>query len=401
MYLIAALLLLSAQVALAQDIDLFGKDGVDFSISTTNIYQNNVHGGTSTHNRRGRFTGSYDLELTLDFEKLLGWDSAQFYIDAAGSYSDVSIDDTSIGSFFGTNADSGERRSLDVTEAWYQQSFFDKTLEMRVGKISITGGFECRGCPVAFDTSFFANDENSQFLNGALVNNPTIPFPDNGLGLVLHWNPEDSWYLSLGVADAKADVRETGFKTAFDGNDDYFYIGETGIVSAIDASNGELVGAYRVGGWIDGQDKADFDTGKNSKHDAGFYINCDQMLIKENNIEDDSQGLGVFARYGWANQDRNDMKEFWSFGLNYQGLFEGRDDDVLGVGFAHGSFSDKAGANDGIGFSEDNEEVCELYYNAQINDWLSISPDLQYVKNPGGNGNSDAVVLAVRARIEF
>ena len=43
----------------------------------------------------------------------------------------------------------------------------------RFGKLDITGGFECRGCPVAFDGSAFANDPSGQFLNGALANNPT------------------------------------------------------------------------------------------------------------------------------------------------------------------------------------------------------------------------------------
>jgi hypothetical protein len=65
----------------------------------------------------------------------------------------------------------------------------DGAVLIRVGKLDLTGGFECRGCPVSFDGNSFANDQTTQFLNGALVNNPTIPFPDRGLGAVVHVAP--------------------------------------------------------------------------------------------------------------------------------------------------------------------------------------------------------------------
>lgn len=71
---------------------------------------------------------------------------------------------------------------MDITELWYEHALLDDTLRVRLGKMDITGGFECRGCPVSFDGSLYANDETGQFLNSALVNNPTIPFPDKGLG---------------------------------------------------------------------------------------------------------------------------------------------------------------------------------------------------------------------------
>ncbi|MHC4555596.1 MAG: carbohydrate porin, partial [Planctomycetota bacterium] len=42
------------------------------------------------------------------------------------------------------------------------------------------------------------------------------------------------------------------------------------------------------------------------------------------------------------------------------------------------------------------------YYNAQITPWMSISPSVQYVTNPGGDSSiSDAVVAGVRALITF
>ncbi len=373
--------------------------GIDIEIGITSLYQQNVHGGISMHRRAGRNSGSYDLELSADLEKLLGIESSSLFVHTEGFWSkSVGIDGPSVGSVFGVNGDAIPRDSAVVTELWYEQSMCDGKFLLRVGKMDITGGFECSGCPVAFDASSFANDETSQFLNSALVNNPTIPFPVYALGVAGYYNPIEWWYVSAGVVDARNDLRETGFRTTFHGEDYFFYIFETGVTTQPDSTNGSLQGAYRLGLWNDPQPKAHSDASKNYRDDVGFYLSCDQMLAKENSDIGDSQGLGAFARYGYANSMRNDITNFWSFGFQYQGLIEGRDDDVLGAGFAQGFFSDRASGT----YSDDYESAFELYYSVQVTPWLNISPSVQYIANPGGNGTvSDAVVLGIRAQMLF
>ncbi len=377
--------------------DQLADSGVELSLSATNIYQQNVRGGLSVHRRAGRFSGSCDIELTADMQKLMDIEGGSLYVHAESWWSkSVGIDTPSVGSVFGVNGDAGTRDAIVVTELWWEQAIVKESLLLRFGKLSLTGGFECRGCPVSFDGSAFANDETTQFLNAALVNNPTIPFPDNGLGAVLHWNPVEWWYASVGVADAQADARETGFSTAF-GNEDYFlYIFETGVTPHIKSQNGPLQGAYRFGIWNDPQPKANSDSTTTYRDDVGFYTSCDQMLYKENSDPEDSQGFGAFFRYGYASSKRNDITKFFSFGFQYQGIIDGRDDDVLGVGFAQGVFSNSANTT----YTDGYENVFELYYNAQVAGWLNISPTIQYIANPGGNRTvSDAVVLGVRVQI--
>jgi len=60
--------------------DALEPSGVDFSFSLNNIYQINAKGGTSTHRRQGRWSGSYDLEMNADLEKLFGIENAILYI---------------------------------------------------------------------------------------------------------------------------------------------------------------------------------------------------------------------------------------------------------------------------------------------------------------------------------
>jgi porin len=372
--------------------------GVELALSVTQIYQQNVHGGLSTRRRAGRHSGSYDLEFFGDFERLLGVEGGSLYVHAEGVWSEsAGINDNSVGSYFGVNGDARPRRCIDITELWYEHSLMDNALLFRVGKIDLTGGFEHRGCPVSFDCSNYANDENTQFLNNALINNPTIPFPDYGLSAAVHYAPARLWYVSAAVADAQADLRETGFNTTFHDEDDFFYILETGVTPQLNSENGSLQGAYRLGLWYDPQKKEEFSTGQIRRDDAGFYLTCDQMIFRENNDPEDTQGLGLFARYGWASSKVSDVTNFWSGGLQYQGLLADRDEDVLGLGFAQGFFSDRASD-----FSEDYESVWELYYSAQMAPWMVLSPGVQYVTNPGGDGAAgDALVFGVRAQIVF
>jgi len=370
--------------------DQLEDSGIELGFGITSIYQANVKGGTSTHARRGRHSGSYDLELSADLQKLLGFEMASIYMLVEGGWLDAEgIDGSSVGSAFGVNADAIGNEAILVKELYYQGPVFSDVLTMMVGKIDFTG---------VFDASAYADDECTQFLNAAFVDDPTIPFPDYSLGVVLNWDITDTWYLMGGVADAQADGRETGFRTTFHDEDYFFYALETGITPELNSANGAMPGAYRVGMWVDGQDKARFSNGKNYRDDIGVYVSCDQMLYKENSDPEDSQGLGVFGRFGYANSDLNPIGNFWSLGLQYQGLLDGRDDDVLGIGFAQGIFSDYAGA----GYTENHENALEVYYNAQVTPWLSLSPSIQHISNTGGDETvKDAVLFGLRAQVTF
>ncbi|HIJ70611.1 MAG TPA: carbohydrate porin [Planctomycetes bacterium] len=369
-------------------------EGIELGFGITSIYQVNVRGGSGTGARRGRHSGSYDLELSVDLHKLLGFETGGIYMLVEGGWPDAEgIDAASVGSYFGVNADAIGNDAMLVKELYYQGPLFGDSFTIMLGKIDFTG---------VFDASAYADDECTQFLNAAFVDNPTIPFPDYSLGIVLNWDITDSLYLAGGVADAQADGRETGFRTAFYDEDYFFYALETGITPKLNSTNGLMPGAYRVGMWVDGQDKGRFSNSRNYRDDTGVYVSCDQMVYKENNSPDDSQGLGIFGRFGYANSDLNPVGNFWSIGLQYEGLLYGRDNDILGIGFAQGIFSDYAGANDGADYTENHENALEVYYNAQVAPWLSLSPGIQYISNTGGDETvKDAVVLGLRAQMIF
>ncbi|MBN1844410.1 MAG: carbohydrate porin [Sedimentisphaerales bacterium] len=376
-------------------VDDLATPPLEATLGLTQIYQQNVRGGLSRHDRSGRFTGSYDLEIMTDLDRLAGMKQAGLYVHAEGSWPAAGgIDPESVGGYFSVNADAAGCRVVDVTELWYQQSWGDDRLIVRIGKLDLTVGFEHHNSPVAFDGSRFANDETTQFLHGSLVNNPTIRFPAYGLGAALYVRPADGWYLAAGAADNRGDGRETGFRTAFHDQGAFFSVLETGLAGSWPSARGPLAGTYRLGVWHDpGREQGLAGCGHGS---AGWYVCCDQMLCRENDDPDDGQGFGGFARYGRASGRACEVTDFWSVGLQYQGLLVGRDEDVLATGVARGRFSDQAA------LSEDAETVWELYYNIKLAAGMHVSPALQYVASPAADeAADDALILALRAQLSF
>jgi len=195
--------------------DQLAESGLEIGIGLTNVYQANVKGGTSTNSRRGRFTGSYDIEMTADLQKLFGFETGNINMLVEAGWPDAEgIDELSVGSVFGINADAIGNDGIYVKELFYEGTLFSDNLTLAFGKIDFTGIFDC---------SAYADDECGQFLNAALVDNLSIAFPDVGLAIVLTWNPTDSSYIMAGISDAQANGRETGFKTTFH-DEDYFFL---------------------------------------------------------------------------------------------------------------------------------------------------------------------------------
>jgi porin len=145
-----------------------------------------------------------------------------------------------------------------------------------------------------------------------------------------------------------------------------------------------LTGSYYVGYW--------YSTFPDSPDGQGVYLGVAQEVYREPGSED--QGLGLFARYGYADGNPSGIRHFWSVGAQYQGLVPRRDDDVLALGWAQ-SFTREPS------FTASFEGALELYYRARLTSWLHASPHVQYIANPGSNDVGDAWTLGIRGQVTF
>ena len=366
--------------------------GITWGAALTQIYQQNAHGGLSTSRRSGQYAGSYDVEASADLESMLGLaDSTMYMLLEGGGPSVGSINPGAVGSYFGINGDAIEGEWIDVAELWALRSFAEDHLFVQVGKADLSAGIEYRDVVSAFDLNRYANDENSQFLNGSLVNNPTIPFPAYTLALSAVAKPWDCWQFVAAGATQSGDVDIDESASWASDDEGYFFIAQASLVSPPDAAQQLGSGECHVGAWWTGGGDV---SSRDEQH--GVYLSASHEIFRENDDPNDEQGLGFFTRCGWADGDTAELESFWSVGLQYRGWFESRDEDVLGIGLASGRFTD---LDDPEGF-EDGERVVELYYSLAICPTINLCPDVQYVADPGGeSGADDALVVGVRARI--
>ncbi len=373
--------------------------GFTFDLGLTNVFQHNAHGGVQTKQSH-RVSGSYDLEVTLDFGAMELIPGGSVYMLAGGSWDEGVSGRGYVGDYFGVSYDAYEDRVIDVYELWYEQALLDDKLRFRLGKIDLSG---------TFDNNAYANDETSQFLNTALVNTGNVPFlfPLNGHGAQVVIAPCDWFYFAAGVIDAHANAIETGFRTAYHGADDFISVYEFGMTPVWEIPWGALPGAYRFGLWYDPQPKEKFfnDLGGRlvtaplKRDDVGFYASLDQAVWRENPEQaEDEQGFGLFARYGYAHADVNEIEHFWSVGGQYRGLVPERDNDVLAFGAAQGMLSDRLVYT---GMDPNHETVLELYYSLELFPWMVLTPDFQWILRPGGENGRDAFVYGLRVQMAF
>jgi porin len=153
------------------------------------------------------------------------------------------------------------------------------------------------------------------------------------------------------------------------------------------------------------------------EHDGDYAIYgiVDQLIWQ--NSSNKSQGLGVFLQVMGSPSQFNVSNIFVETGLNWTAPFEGRDNDVFGLGVSYLGISPAARrfGHDVIAYTgtgtpyAGNETVVEATYSYQVAPWWTLQPDLQIVVNPGAGIPSiystkplrDAVIGGVRATIIF
>ena len=236
---------------------------------------------------------------------------------------------------------------LQMREAWIRTEIFGQRLGLTIGQVDLTN---------YFDRNAVANDETTEFISDALVNNQVLGLANNGLGAVAVWDPKTFYNIKLGVQQSEADPNNP---IATNLNDSIFSLGEVEVI-VVPFGLGE--GHYRLWGRMDnstGQDR------------TGWGISIDQHLTPE---------VTIFGRYG--NGDVGGTRvHFFDAGLGFQAPWAFNPLDRWGIGYAQ---TELVRLPDGGLEAEaveggPNEKLLEGYYNLHLTDHLAVSLMLQYV----------------------
>jgi len=292
--------------------------------------------------------------------------------------------------FSGPNADlhvgESNKPEFELVEAWYWTSIpypdiRDQRLELTLGKID----------PAAlFDANAVANSETSQFIADIFVNNLALEF--GGAGLSAAYRFTSIYNKGLNV---------TGRVGLFEGDGDFkdvldrpFLIAELDVWRPYYGLNGN----YRLYGWQNNTSHTDLaDESRDNLSNQGFGLSIDQQL---------SNDITLFARYGMQDKDVSPFDQVLTLGGQIVGNGWRRANDMIGIALGASHVSDKyqeaSLTLDGYEADADYENYIEAYYRYWANQNLSISPDVQYIINPGGDGEKDNVfVYGIRMQATF
>lgn len=423
--------------------------GVNFGLNSITEVLGNPSGGV----KQGAIVeGRLEMALDLDFKALVGLDGGSFHVNAYEIYG-KGLSSHNIENIL-TVSNIEAYNTLRLFDLWYQQEFLDGKISLRFGQL-------------AADDEFMISDYGATFMNGTFgwmaLAGANLPsggpaYPLAAPGVRLKVSPISQFSLMAAVFDGDPGDSpgtdnpqgrdSTG--TRIDFNQGAFSIFEAAYKLNQEDNARGLPGTYTLGGFYATQNYNDVgvdDTGLSLANPAssgrplqhsgewGVYFMADQMVWRKpesattkdpkdlKNVaaeKPSDQGLGLFWRIGGTPADRNLISFYTDGGLNYKGLFPGRDDDVLGLAVAYAKIS-----NDIVGVDRDNDAISgvpgpiqneemaiELTYQAKLTPWWTLQPDFQYIVHPGGNvadpddaGGTqaipNAVVLGIRTTINF
>jgi porin len=276
-----------------------------------------------------------------------------------------------------SNLDTGPKPQdlTELAEFWYQQTFLDEKLSVRVGRQDANADFAYA-------------DYAADFLNSSFTTLPNIPlpfWPFQALGVSAWYEANPGLKVGGGVFDHGRDKNQWWLETA---NRGLFFLGQADYLPFQGSGDG-LPTLIRAGLWYTNSDT--WAVNKNRVYDGnyGVYFTIDRTLYREPGTED--QGLDMFVQASWAPPDRNQVDWSYGGGWVYRGPLPGRDADAVGVGFTLIAFSSVDRELTGRTY----ENAVELLYSLRMNAWSVLKPDIQYISHPGGI-ERDALVVGLR-----
>jgi porin len=375
--------------------------GITLDIDVLQSYQGILNGG-----KRGqwKYGGSVDYRLKLDFEKLGLWPGAYLDIQAENQFGEFINSD--VGTIMFTNTDGmfplPNYQKVNVSEFKFTQ-FFSESFAVFLGKINMVDG----------DDNIFAGSRGkTNFMHQNFVVNPvgltTVPYSTLGAGAVFflpNVMAKDHAVLSFMVIGPEGQPNTIGFNRDFKNGETFVFAYRQPTRFFGQSGSHTFSGSYGTKDYMLLEQNPrlilealrGFPVTFAEKEDSwSFMYNMHQYIYTEK--EDETQGFGIFGRFGAADDKTNPIEAFYSIGLGGKGMFQGRDNDTYGIGYFYAQLSDKFGKIIERNFGD--TQGFEMFYNFELSKWLHVTPDFQVIK-PSAKNVDTAYIVGVRVKMDF
>ena len=335
---------------------------------------------------RAAVLGHVDAALTLDSHQLGLWDGGTLYVLAQNNHGH-GINNTVVAAEPVTNL--GAAPYTQLTELFLEQAAFEDRLRIRIGKQDANRDF---GTPRL----------GGDFLNNSFGMFPTAPlptFPATGLGAIVLAKPVAWLTGKLAIYEGSPLTGGIGLTRAFEPGGGYTLA--AGAVATHRLGPAGHDGGTTSGGvWRQSGDFPEVDAGPGAAprrfdHDAGWFVQHDERIYLHPDDRDDPRGLTVIVRASWAQPDRTAITRYAGGSLAWRGIGPRRD-DTAGIGAGYLRIAQPLAGSPG----PKSEWFTEAFYTLRLTGFVTLQPDVQAFRHPGGDG-SDALVAGIRVQLRL
>lgn len=273
-------------------------------------------------------------------------------------------------------------------ESWVEFSFGESSNTLRAGVLDLNAEFDTPVTQGIFTASPFGiGTELSQ--TGA---RGPVCWPTTGLGLRVAGAFNERLHWRVGAYDGAPGTDEDSFtSTRVSGDEGALFVGEIEYAS-------ERIHKLALGAWAYTADFERIDAGSvmptEERGNQGFYAHLDTRMGSLGSVDFDGA-----LRAGTADARFNAVDRYVGLAFTASHFIESRPGDTLGFGVAYASLGDQFRALrsfDGQPASA-AETTFELVYRAELTPWLSLLPNVQFVRDPGADPMvGDAWVAGLR-----
>lgn len=290
-----------------------------------------------------------------------------------------------------------------LTDLWYAQDL-PGGFNLKLGRMDPGEDFD----------SFSCDFENLTFCGappGNLVGDYWYNWPVSEWGSRLKWKRGDL-YAETGAYHVDPRDLSDGFNLSFGGGKGTLVPFEVGWTPKLGAS--ALPGTWLLGGWWTSVDAPDVlwaadgapipltsAPARTHGRQWGEYASIQQQVSGTAG----GKGFSVFANYMHADQATSRLDRQFAVGVSYEGPIPGRGKDVVALAFGGTHVNSRAAQAAALAAPAQpvprTEHVTELDYRLRAWPGVTVTPNLQYVDDPGGLRARHATVLGLKTIIKF
>lgn len=366
-------------------------------------------------------TGANELDFAVlaDLGKLIGDDGGKFEAKITKRFGANLVGAAGLNTLMQVQEIYGRGGIWRLTDLSFSQDLLDKKVNVLVGRLDPGSDFDV----------FICNFENLSFCGsppGNIDGDYWYNAPIGQWGARLKVSPVKSIDLEAGAYQFNPRNLTDGFSLAFSGGKGTLIPFQLEWKPKLFSA---LPGEYQIGGWYSTTHAPDtyydlngnaaaltglaphIDTGRD-----GFFISLRQQVTGTAPPKDaapgtNGKGLSLFLNYTQSDERTSPIDRQFAIGASYKGAIPGRGNDEIALAFGTTRENPRIGAGEALhnaaGLSpfepvQDTEYVTELDYRAAIGKGATLTPNLQFIADPGGvSARSHIVVIGLKTMISL